>query len=209
MRFVIGPPPPSDDFHPQETGWHPLREPSSVGLITMGTLIGLPVGIGFAYLWSQVQTDAFSIHLNLSLFGRWAPLLGLAALLLSGLATFLGLIVVHELLHALACPRLGLTRSTVVGVWPSRLMPYAGSMDAMPCWRHLLMALAPIAVLSVLPLMIASLYQPTPSYLAIVSTLNAFVSGGDLMICLVISSQVPLRGMVRNQGWSTWWRPAV
>jgi hypothetical protein len=206
MRFVLGPPPDADDFHPDESGWRKLREPSSYALIAVGSLIGVPVGIAFAYLWSQVQVQPISIQLNLSLFGSWAPVAVLVMLPLLALAFFLLLIAIHELLHALACPKYGLSRETVIGVWPSRLMPYAGHLGEMPCWRYLVMALAPFLVLSVLPLLIAAFVERTPSTLALLSTVNALCCGGDFVLVAVIASQIPLRAAVRNKGWATYWR---
>jgi hypothetical protein len=205
MRFVLGPPPDADGFHPDESGWRKLREPSSYALIALGSLIGVPVGIAFAYLWSQVELYPLSIRMNLSLFGSWAPVAGLVVLAFLALAFFLLLIAIHELLHALACLKFGLSRETVIGCWPSRMMPYAGPLGEMPCWRYLVMALAPFLVLSVLPLLIAAFVERTPSTLAILSTVNALCSGGDLVLVAVIASQIPLRAAVRNKGWSTYW----
>lgn len=208
MRFAIGPPPVADDFHPETNGWRQISEPSAFVVILIGTPIGGLVAVAFGFMWSQLLTDSFSIQFNLSTFGPWAAIVGPAMILLSFLGCFAGLIVVHESIHALACPNLGFSRETVVGFWPRRLLPYAGYLDEVPCWRFFLIAMAPFFFLSVVPLLAGALIQTTPVYLAVISTVNAVASGGDFVISAVTLSQVPLRGVVRNKGWDTWWKEA-
>ena len=41
MKFRLGKIPPNPDFHPEQEGWRPLREP---GPIVM-QLVGLPIGV--------------------------------------------------------------------------------------------------------------------------------------------------------------------
>jgi len=54
------------------------------------------------------------------------------------------LIATHELIHALGYPKFGFTRSTVIAVWPSRLLFYAGSFDAIRRNRMLLVYVLPL-----------------------------------------------------------------
>jgi len=118
---------------------------------------------------------------------------------------FLALVSVHESLHALAMPHYGLTRQTLIGVWPTRLLFYAAHMDAMPRNRFLWVFAVPFLVLSLVPLLGCALLQVGPAAVVVVSVINGACACGDLLGIGMIAWQVPRHALVRNQGWQTWW----
>ncbi|MCD6050494.1 MAG: hypothetical protein K0Q55_1897 [Verrucomicrobia bacterium] len=116
MRFHVGPIPESPDFIP-DGSWKALREPSP----WMFQLLALPIGIGtgllFLFLWSRLTplNDVASDG-SIGLF----------------LLNFAGIVVVHELLHALIHPGNGLHRASILGLWPAKILFYAHYDGEMP-----------------------------------------------------------------------------
>src|SRR6185503_13421690 len=101
MRFHVGPIPETPDFHPAETGWTPLREPSAMVFSLLGGIVGLGLGAAAIALWVLVLGD-MSVRGNFP--PGQLPLVTVAIVLgtiLGGLAL---LIIVHELLHAAVFP---------------------------------------------------------------------------------------------------------
>jgi hypothetical protein len=119
---------------------------------------------------------------------------------------FAGLIFVHELIHALACPCFGFTSATMLGVWPSKILAYANHTGPISFRRGMVIGMAPFLVLSLAPLLTAFVGGPHGQFLTLVSVMNAMVCGGDVVICLMLICQVPLNATIRNKGWDTWWR---
>lgn len=207
MRFHLGPPPTSDDFHPDTTGWKSIREPSALLLNVLGSVLAFPLVAMTIYCWSFIPLEPFLIHINQGTAGVSGAVLNLAIPVALLMAIVVPLILVHELIHALACPRLGSTRDTIIGLWPSRLLPYATYLPQLPCWRFLVVAAMPFCLLSILPLAAGLFWNEVPFLLAAISIINALLSGGDLLIILVIIWHIPLSATLRNQGWHTYWKP--
>ena len=109
-------------------------------------LIAAPIGIFLAVivlvLWT-VATPIETISVRLSVLGL--------------LFYFGGLILVHELIHAFACPGAGLTSKSLIGVWPSHLSFYAVYMGEMSRERFLSVFLMPLIVITFIPLVIGAL----------------------------------------------------
>lgn len=201
MKLRLGPPPDVTDFAPEDEGWTALREPSP-GLVN---LLAAPLGLlalgVLALAWGR--GPSWSVTAGPSVFGKLAPLVWMVLALGVG---FVGTCLVHECLHALACPGCGLTERTVVGAWPSRLLFYAGFLGALSRNRWLLVYLLPLIVLSVLPLLawrVCGLYS---GVLHVVSLLNGLASGGDILSVLLLLRQVPGHAQLRNKGWHSWWK---
>lgn len=206
MRLAYGCPPTLPDFDPSNQGWNQLREPSPRALALVGSILGIAIGVSLVWAWSLMDLD-FSIRFNQGDFGSWGQL-ALLFIPLSPLLLLLAIIPLHEFIHALGCPRFGFTSMTIIGVWPSRFLFYAGHLEAMPAWRYLLYASAPFVVLSLLPLLIAYCIPGTALPCAAVSVMNGLCCGGDLILIVLVITQVPLQALVQNQGWSTWWKVA-
>jgi hypothetical protein len=209
MRFALGPPPDTIDFAPERDGWQRVRMPSPRRLMIVGSAVGIAMGALVVFGWRQVPAGTPLVLMDLSTFGPWAALATPLILLLSVVISFAGLLVVHELIHVLACPGLGLSSANVMGVWPSRLLPYADYQGPLPCWRAIIVALAPFTILSLVPLAVAFLAGSAPTFWMLVSVVNALGCGGDALLCFVMTSQVPLGAVVQSKRWDMWWRPAA
>ncbi len=206
MRFVLGPPPDDPDFAPEPGGWKRVRVPSSWMLVLFGSLIGILLCVATGMAWSLVPVKTEIPQLNLSGLGLKLPVIAVPFVILLQFILFLAvLVVVHELLHAFAFPGFG--RNKILGLWPQRLMPYADYHDALPCWRFIVVAFAPLACLSVVPLAIGLIVGSAANLWMFVSVVNALASGGDVLLAAAVASQVPLGALVRNKAWDTWWHP--
>lgn len=208
MRFVLGPPPDTADFFPERDGWQRILVPSPRRLVIIGSAIGLPLCAVVLLGWLQLPSSAPIVRMDLAAFGPWGAVIAPLIMLLSAMISFVGLIGVHELIHVLACPGLGMSSASVIGVWPSRMLPYGDYQGALPCWRCIVVAMAPLTILSLVPLAVASILGQVSTFWMAVSIVNALVCGGDKLLCFVVAWQVPLSAVVRNKQWDTWWRPA-
>ena len=196
MRFHIGQPPATPDFTPKEDGWTPLREPSPWVINLIATPTGFLAAALIAMSWGVND-----LHIEVgssSFFLVW-----IAAALLIGLPA---LFVVHELIHAVAYPSFGLTPSTMIFVWPSKLLIIAATFDALRRNRLLLVYILPLLLISILPLIVCRSFGIDSLFLMIASTVNALIAGGDIFCFFLILFQVPRHAMVRNQGPATWWK---
>ena len=123
------------------------------------------------------------------------------------LFTLAGIIVVHELLHAVATPGAGLSDKTIVGFYPSRLSFYAAYTGEITRNRYVAVFLVPLFVISILPLLFALIGRFSWVEMAGISILNALLSCGDLVGVTLIFFQIPRDGIVKNRGWRSYWRP--
>lgn len=195
MRFHRGLPP--DEFE-STVGWNALREPSASGLARVSAPVGLILCFGALAGWHLLDV----------------PVLG--ALQVRGVADVLTLIlgftlliVVHELVHAGLHPGWGVSRSSVLGASLRPMLVYASYQGAMSRDRFLAVLLAPFAVLTVLPLamqLAGAVPGRMAGAIAAASSVNAVLSGADVLGALMVAWQVPRGGTVRNKGWQTFWR---
>lgn len=118
---------------------------------------------------------------------------------------------VHELIHALATPGWGLTDRTAIGLQRDKglLLPYAYYDGIMPLWRFLFTGLAPLMLLTILPLILilsVPLDNLLRTSLAFLAIFNMAISGGDLVTLIWVSIRLPMRSLVWQHGWSLVWK---
>jgi hypothetical protein len=200
MRLHYGSIPTSDDFHPEETGWMKLREPPPWLMMWLSLPLGVLAAVPVAWAWFALG----GVQPGVS-FQTRSPQQGIAAIAVA-LTAVLALIVIHELLHAAAMPDFGLSRRTIIGVWPSHGLFYAHHEGELTKDRFLVVFLTPLMVISVLVPATCILAGWKPPWLALLTILNALFACGDRFGALLIFFQVPRGAICRNQGWMTWWR---
>lgn len=118
---------------------------------------------------------------------------------------------IHELIHAFSTPAWGLTNKTVVGLQKQKglLMPYVYFDGEQPFWRFLLTGLAPILVLTLLPILMVRFAPLSHSYragLGFLSFFNVGISGGDLILFIWMSAHLHRHAHVRQNGWKLYWK---
>ena len=133
----------------------------------------------------------------------------------SSLWTTIGLLLIvlplHELIHALATPGWGSSRHTILGVQRGKglLLPYMTYTDSQPVGHMLLTGLAPLLLLSVLPVILILLAPLGPALradLGFLAFFNMAISGGDLVNFFLIFQQIPRGARVQGVGWALYWR---
>jgi len=188
MKFVRGAIPEDPQFEPIEEGWNAIREPDPV--------------------WMQVYAIPIFVVTGALLFGAivLATPISWRAVMNWLLPAFLLMIPLHELIHALANPRFGMTPRTLVGVWPSRLLFYAHYEGELSRNRFLAILAAPLIVLTILPLLLCIVTQWNAPMLAAIALANGLGAAGDLLGFGLVLAQIPRRAMVRNKGWRSYWK---
>jgi hypothetical protein len=190
MRFRFGAIPSSPDFVP-DAPWRSLRQPPSPW---MENLLALPIGVAaaviVAVLWFLITplrdiTPAMSLPTFLVLFA--------------------GLVVVHELIHALVHPMAGLSSHSTLGFWPS-LGFYADYDGEMGRNRLVACLLMPLLIGSILPLLVSAVTQVSSGWVAFVSAFNALCACVDIMLAGSVLLQVPATAIVRFKSWRIFWR---
>jgi hypothetical protein len=121
------------------------------------------------------------------------------------LLLFAGLVVVHELIHALVHPMAGLSSRSILGFWASMgfYAHYDGEMS-----RNRLVAclLMPLLIISIVPLLVSAVTQVSSGWVAFVSALNALCACADLLLAGSVLVQIPATAVVRFKSWRIFWR---
>ena len=192
MRFVLGPLPENKDFHPLETGWQKIRDPSAVLL----HLLALPTAVALVF---------FTFLSCRALFGR--DMFNIGALDMTMVYWGVALLVpIHELSHAVSTPSFGMSDKTVVGFWYQRLLPYAVHTDAMTRTRIIWFLVMPFLILTVIPtvgMWLLRLHSPFLFHFVLV---NAGGCAGDFVQVPIFLSQAPRHSVIRNRGPESYWR---
>jgi hypothetical protein len=190
MRFHLGAIPTSPDFVP-DAPWRSLRQPPAPWL---ENLLAVPLGVvaagTMAALWFLV-TPLRSITPAMS------PLIFLLL--------FAGLVVVHELIHALVHPMAGLSPRSTLGFWPA-LGFYAAYEGEMSRNRLVTCLLMPLLIISIVPLLVSAATQVAAGWVAFVSAFNALCACADILLAGSVLIQIPATAIVRFKSWRIYWR---
>ncbi len=189
MRFHLGAIPSPPDFVP-DASWRSLRQPSP----WLEKLLVLPIGVVAAVevagLWSLV-TPLRDI----------TPAMSLPVFLLS----FAGIVVVHELIHALVHPRAGRSPHSILGFGPA-VGFYAHYDGELSRNRLVAILLMPLLIISLVPLLVSAVTQVSSGWAAFVSAFNAFCACADMLEAGLVLFQIPANRIVRYQSLRINWR---
>jgi hypothetical protein len=117
----------------------------------------------------------------------------------------------HELVHALTTPAWGFTAHTIIGLQGGKglLLPYMYYDVSQPLVRMLLTGLAPLVLLTALPVILilfAPLSAGPRADLGFLAFFNVATSGGDLVNLYWLVAHLPLHATVQGNGWSLLWK---
>jgi hypothetical protein len=190
MRFHLGAIPNSPDFVP-DAPWRSLRQPPAPWIENLlAAPLGVVAAVIVAALWFLV-TPLRDIMPAMSL--------------LDFVVLFAGLVVVHELIHALVHPMAGLSSRSILGFWAS-LGFYAHYDGEMSRNRLVACLLMPLLIISIVPLLVSAVTQVASGWVAFVSALNALCACVDLLLAGSILFQIPATAIVRFKSWRIFWR---
>ena len=120
-------------------------------------------------------------------------------------------IPLHEMLHAVWHPHWGMSSKTIFVIWPRKLrfgVYYDGCMTRR---RWLLMRLAPLFILSILPVMLLSLFFTITvsfaleTFLQVLLLVNGIGSGGDIVAAIWILNKVPSNAEICFHNGKAYW----
>jgi hypothetical protein len=114
------------------------------------------------------------------------------------------LVVIHEFIHLLFIPNFIKSKNTYAGfTWVGA---FVITEDEIPKARYITITLAPFVIISViLPLFLGALgILTTP--IKFIILLNAMSSSVDLLLFLLIITQVPRKASLRSNGTNTYWK---
>jgi hypothetical protein len=195
MIFKLGPLPESPEFTPDDS-WTLLREPSLWGFQLRAIPIALFTTVVLACLWIILTPvrhvmGTLTFPLPISTF----------------FACLLGVIVIHELIHASVHPKIGISEKTVIGFWPSRMFVYTIYVGELTKNRCLAILIMPFTVISIIPLAFATITQTASFWVAYISILNGLLACGDILAAVMTLRLFPNGAIIRTKGWLTFWKP--
>ena len=195
MILKYGPLPEQPEFVPDDR-WFLVREPSLPGFQLRAIPIALVTIALLAALWI-VLTPIMQIVNRLTFPLR----------VFNFILCLLGVIVVHELIHVSIHPKIGSTKDSVIGLWPSRMFIYTIYIGELSKNRCLAILIMPFVALSILPLVFAAMTGVISFWAAYISIVNGFLASGDLLAAFMTIRQFPKGAIIRTKGWSTYWKP--
>jgi len=194
MRFHIGAVPKTESFDFPPGQWNPLRHDFK-SLVML--LFALPIGgVAFVivgWLWLHETLAIKNLGNNPE------------ALLVELLAVMFALFPIHEFFHVVTHPDFGMSRKTVLGVWPTRLLCYAHYDGVLSRNRFIVIFAMPLFVITIAPLFIAIISGHASVLVAFLSSLNALGAGVDIFSIVILLWQVPSGAKVVNRGGQTYW----
>jgi len=196
LRFKMGPIPALPDFPPADAGWLPLREPSLWVAQLSAVPIAVAIVFGFAWAWTLVGGAAWAKATMPTVFAFIVPVLIVA-------------VPLHEVVHALVHPHLGLSDATTLGIWPRKVVLYAHYEGELSRRRFVLMLVAPFVLLSVAPYLLCAALSVAPPPVVALTIANGAAACVDLLGAALVAFQLPRGSVVRNNGDRTWWRVAA
>lgn len=191
MRLHFGSIPESTAVQPGET-WVAAKEPPA--WLVRWVLSG-PVSILLAFLalaavirYTELSSDGISFA--------------------GFFIVYVALIPVHELIHVAAHPDRGLSRQTVVGFWPAKLVFFAHYEGTRSKSNLMLGLIAPFLFLTLVPLAASIAFGWRSWAIGTAVVLNAAVSSIDVLGFFFVLMGVPTGAVVHNRGWYTYWKRA-
>ncbi len=183
------------------------QAPSSSGQSQAGESWGKPLAHRSEEWWFFMSLGSSAL-LVMSVAFVSAPV-SIARGQISGLTTLvIALVVVvacHEMLHFVVLPRAMRQKATLelhLG-----LGGFVVSINGEISQRRLLLVqFAPLVLMTVVPVLVATIFAEPASWLLLIATLNALLSGADLVSGSMLIKQVPWNAVVRLEGNSGEWR---
>ncbi len=192
LKLKLGPPP-DNDLVRHDARWKALAgyDATPEGALRMLT-VGFICALMTYGLWSAFVPGALPVS--------WPSVL-------LTLAIVSAVVVVHETIHLLAFPGGGVGNA-VVGFWPTKGAAYVEYTLPVSRRRFVLVTLAPVLLLSMGVVAVAAVGVRVPVPLQWASVLNAFGSGGDLLVVFLVLRQSSRSALILGSGQALYTREA-
>ncbi len=192
MNLILGEFPDNESFNPDREGWNSIKEPKNVIIYQ---LLAIPLAIIITLLITMIVAIFTNTDID---FGR--------KLFIQVFISYILIVPVHEILHALGFPSLLKSDEVFMGFNPKGFVFFAHYIGHMSRNRFLFVLVFPFIILSILPVVIMSMLSISNSWIFMIVIVNTLASSGDLLGFLIILFQVPRVAIVKNKGLKTYWK---
>ena len=178
--------------------WVQLKEPQN---LRKAILLSLPI----MFLNVLITYGIIQISSPGSLIGIGISLNGFSVIIdLYDIIGLISLLLIHELLHLMFIPDFIRSNNTYLGITPFGGFVYTEEKISRP--RYILITIAPFVLISIVaPLILGNTGLLTP-LVTILILLNSMASSVDVLILILILSQVPANSNLRSDGTNTYWK---
>ena len=189
MQLRIGPPPLTPGWEPAAEGWTQMPEPAGWLMQAWALVVAVVLAVASVLFWAALTPFA------------WDEINWLWVIVAIPLVS-----PVHELVHAIVAPRARADDREYLGFSPWHVGFYVHHTGALSRRRYVVVGLAPLLLMSVVPIVFCAVWQIRLPWLMYVSIANALGSCADLLGTVLILTRIPRRATIRQQGTQTWWR---
>lgn len=188
MKLHFGTPPLDSAFNSCKNEWMEICEPSPEKV----QLLAIPVAILLGFF----ATVAIR---------RFSPVeeSDISLIFFSGVMVIT--IMFHEMVHILFHPGNGFSDKSVFGVWLGRLSLYSRYQGVMGKNRRMLTLISPLVIMTILPIAVMAFFSNEGKlYIALISTINAVISAGDVIAFVIVLVHVPAGSFLQDNGLQTY-----
>lgn len=185
MRFILNKFPDDEGFQPDDE-WIPLKESSNLWTVQLQALPFMIVNVILAVFLMRLIGVNFKLNTTTMLI------------------SFLVLIPIHELIHAIFFPENLLSKNVFFGFTFKGFAPFAAYIGEMKRNAFIRVLLAPLVIITLLGLLYLIIFEDDELIKHII-VFNALAASADCLGVFLILRQVPKLATVRNKKIRTYW----
>ena len=189
MRFKLGTPTDLEEFS-QNKNWKELKNISSNFILKMIIFcFGILISIFFYQFIKEIT-----------------PIKKIYSTYMDNIYLVFILIPLHEAFHAIMYPDFGFSDKTIFGFWPKKFVFYSYYDLPLKKDKILTAMLAPLFILTIIPVFLISILELNNGYLAVIAVLNSIGAAGDIFYSILIFSQLPKNSIVKTDTARVFWK---
>lgn len=185
------------------SGWNRLKEPSDLGI---AILYSLPISIILMTvngIWFFLISPVFKNFINSGGFIVEFQINIKSLVYILAVILFL---LVHELIHAIFVPGVFHSLCTYWGF--NGVFGFVYTEEIMAKKRFMIISIMPLLLLSFILPAVLSFFGISNWFIIILCTINAGGSCVDILNMFLVAGQVPQKGIIVNNGYSTYFKNA-
>ena len=189
MEFKLGSPTDLEEFS-QNKDWKELKNiPSNFILKILIFCFGILISIFFYQIIKEIT-----------------PIKKIYSTYMDNIYLVFILIPLHEAFHAMMYPDFGFSDKTIFGFWPKKFVFYSYYDLPLKRDRIITAMLAPLFILTIIPVFLISTLELNNAYLAVIAVLNSIGAAGDIFYSILIFSQLPKNSIVKTDTARVFWK---